>query len=430
MRAKTVILGGGVIGCAIAWKLAKRSDPLAEPVVLLERADLGAGSSGRSGAILRQLYGDPRVALMARDSLREFAGFEGKTARPIGFRRSGLLSIAGPKRPEWVERLREAHARLLGVGIDVRLVGPAEMHALIPGLRIDDGSLGVWEPDAGFVDPQRTVESFAALARTYGAITRLGAEARAIRVANGRVTGVETNGESYEADNVVVCAGPWSRKILSAAGIELPLRALQPGNHFLRLPISYHEGGATGEAGRRPGGVDLEDPLEALSEQISGQGGAEEARIHPVILDLEEMFYARCEPNQHRTRIGHVDHEHDVELQDPDDLVEEVPAAERAWARGAISSRMPVYGREPDVASQAGWYTLTPDMMPVVGALPETAGLYVATGFSGHGFKLAPSVGEGVAQLLQGERVTAFDPELFAPARFRAGALTGTPFGL
>jgi len=428
MRAKTVIVGGGVIGCSIALKIAKRSDPLKEPTVLLERADLGSGGSGRSGAILRQLYGDPRVALMARDSLREFASFEGLTARSIGFRRSGLLSIAGPKRPEWVQQLKDTHARLSEAGIDVRLVGPAEMHQLVPGLRVEEGSIGVWEPDAGFVDPRKTVKSFAALARTYGAITRLGVNADELLVENGRVTGVRSGSETYEADHVVLCAGPWSAKLLKPIGVDLPLRTVRPESHFVRLPTSYHE--TTGGDRVSELGVDLEDPLEALSEQISGHGGVEEARIHPVILDLEEMFYARCEPNEHRTRIGHADHEHDLELADPDDLDEEVSAESRKWARDAIGSRMPGYAKEQDVASEAGWYTLTPDMMPAVGPAPGVEGLFVAVGFSGHGFKLAPSVGEGLAQMLHGERLSAFEAELFDPARFANRACAGSPFGL
>jgi glycine/D-amino acid oxidase-like deaminating enzyme len=431
MRAKTVVIGGGVIGCAVALKVARRSDPLREPVVLLEKSDLGAGSTGRSGAILRQLYSDPRIALMARDSLRAYAGFEGLTARAIGFRRSGLLSIAGQKRPEWVERLRDAHARLVDAGINVHLVGPAEMHSLIPGLRVDDGSVGVWEPDAGFVDPRRTVEAFAALARTYGAITRLGVEVQELRVEAGRVTGVVANGEAIEAEHVIVCAGPWSRRLLATAGWELPLRVVRPENHFLRLPVSYHETMPDAEGVHTLGGVDLEDPLEAISEQISGQGSVEEARIHPVIVDLESSFYARCDPAAHRTRVGRADHDHDRVLDDPDELDEEVGPEAGAWAREALSARMPVYGREPDVASEAAWYTLTPDSMPILGPMPGVEGLYAAVGFSGHGFKLAPSVGEGFAQMLRGETVTAFDEELFAPARFAAGGKrVRSPFGL
>src|SRR5258707_105042 len=96
MKAKIVVVGGGVMGVAIAWHAARRADPLTEPIVLLERRALAAGASGRSGAILRQHYSDRVVAAMARDSLRVYSTLERKTGRSIGFERSGVLTLAGP----------------------------------------------------------------------------------------------------------------------------------------------------------------------------------------------------------------------------------------------------------------------------------------------------------------------------------------------
>ncbi|MEM7309994.1 MAG: FAD-binding oxidoreductase [Planctomycetota bacterium] len=418
MRAKTVVVGGGVMGTSIALRLAERCDPLQEPVVLLERSDLGAGSSGRSGAILRQLYADPGVAMMARDSLRSYARFEGRTARSIGFRRTGVLWVAGPSKPEWIERF-DAHLELLTpLGIDLRRVGRAEMEDLIPGLHVDDGAVGLWEPDAGYVDPRQTVEAFAALARTYGAVTRLGTAVTDIVTEAGRVVGVETTGESFEAECVIVCAGPWSRELLSRAGYELPLKIVRPENHFLGLPHSYREVEGDAEELAAGRGVNLEDPLEAISEELAGAVDTGASRAHPVLLDFERGFYARCEPDQGRTRIGHVDYGEDSVIDDADALSEEVSAETQAWAREVLSERMPVYGREPDVGSLAAWYTLTPDAQPIIGPLQDTEGLFVVTGFSGHGFKLAPSISEGVAQMVAGETISAFKPKLFSPERF------------
>jgi glycine/D-amino acid oxidase-like deaminating enzyme len=424
MRAKTVILGGGVMGAAIAWKLAKRADPLEEPVVLIERKDLGAGSSGRSGAILRQHYADPRLALMARDSLREYAAFEGLTGRPIGFQRSGVLSIAGPGRPEWIERLRDTHVKLARVGIDIQLVGEERMRALVPGMRIAPGSIGLWEPDGGFVDPQLTVEAFAALARSYGAVTRLGLPAHEIRIEQGRVRGVEAGAESFAAEQVIVCTGPWTKRLLAAHGFDLPLCVVRPENHFLSLPPAYRSSGDDGQD------ADLEDPLEALSEEIAGHRVPAATRVHPVLLDMEGMFYARCEPSRSRTRVGRADYTDDQEIEDPDALEETVGPAAKAWSRAVLSERVPAYASEPDAGSLAAWYTLTPDAQALIGPLEACRGLYVATGFSGHGFKLAPSVAEGLAQRIHGEPVTAFDEALFAPGRFAAGSAAGGAFGL
>ena len=108
MKAKVAIVGGGVMGTSIALECARRiEDPLKDPVVLLERDRIGAGSSGRSGAILRTIYSDKPLVAMARESLRTYATFQALTGRPIGFRRSGVLTLVGPDQRDWQARLEE-----------------------------------------------------------------------------------------------------------------------------------------------------------------------------------------------------------------------------------------------------------------------------------------------------------------------------------
>jgi glycine/D-amino acid oxidase-like deaminating enzyme len=91
---------------------------------------------------------------------------------------------------------------------------------------------------------------------------------------------------------------------------------------------------------------------------------------------------------------------------------------------------MPGYTNRPDAGGLAAWYTLTPDAQALIGPVRGVANLWIASGFSGHGFKLAPSIGEGLAQMLHGEPVTAFDPAFFAPERFAGGEDWGGRFGL
>src|SRR6187402_3046653 len=122
IRARAVVVGGGVMGVAIAHHLAQRCDAIDEPVVLLEKTKLAAGSSGRSGAILRQQYSDRVLAAMARDSLRVYAGLERTTGRYIGFVRMGVLTIAGPGQRENQELLRRNTAMQRELGIEVELL--------------------------------------------------------------------------------------------------------------------------------------------------------------------------------------------------------------------------------------------------------------------------------------------------------------------
>jgi len=407
------------MGVACALRCAQRvSDPNREPVVLLERRHLGAGSSGRSGAILRQHYRDALVARMARDSLREYSSFETRTGLSIGFHRCGVLTLAGPAQPEWVERVRENVAMLRELGVETDVVDASRIRALVPGIQVSDGVVAAWEPGSGFVDPVATVESMAKLARSAGAVTRLGVALEEIRTQGGRVVGARTSEGDYETESIVVVAGPWTRRLLAAVGVDLPLKVVRPENHFLAVP----EMGRLEDRPRRGFSIeDLSDTRE-VPRPIHG--------MHPVLIDLEHAFYGRCDPTQARTRVGRVDYEGDEELEDPDTLREEVAEETRAWCRARIAGRIPAYGQRDDAGSIAAWYTLTPDAQAMIGPVPGVEGLYVVSGFSGHGFKLAPSVGAGVTQMLFDDPVTAFDPAFFAPDRFRGSEAWSGRFGL
>jgi glycine/D-amino acid oxidase-like deaminating enzyme len=407
------------MGASIAWQLALRLDPHEEPVVLLEKQELAAGSSGRSGAILRQQYSDRALAAMARDSLRVYAGFERATGRYIGFVRMGVLTIAGPQQRENQELLRRNTAMQRELGIEVELLDAAGMQRVAPGLAVRAGALGAWEPGGGGVDPLRSVEAFAALARENGAATRLGVRVETIALEAGRVRGVETSDGFIAADAVVLATGPWSRALLERIGIRLPLRVVRPEQYFKQML----EGPRSSE---ELGGGDEHEARLAWSRPMLASPG------HPVLLDLEGNFYTRCQPHEGRTRVGRMDYSEDAEIADPDQLDEAVGPAFVEWARERIEERIPAYRGKPDAGTQVGMYTLTPDAQALIGPRREVEGLWIATGFSGHGFKLAPSVGEGVAQMVCNEPVSAFDAQFFDPHRFdgKSGAPWGRAFGL
>ena len=398
MRAELLIVGGGIMGLAAAWRCARRGPG----VVLLERKTFGAGSSGRSGAILRTHYRDRELVRIARDSLAEYAGFEAKTGRSIGFHRSGVVTLAGPGQDEWQARVRANCATMKELGVEVELADAARLRQLLPGAIVREGSLATYEPAAGFVDPAATLAGFAARARKRGAELREGVEVRELRLERGRVTGVRTNAGDVEAEQVLIVAGPWTRNLLARHGVEVPLKVVRPENIYLAVP----------ELASVPG------------KARTLRGG------HPVVIDLELGSYARCEPGEHRTRAGRVDYDVDHVLDDPDTLDEEVGGEMKAWARARLAERWPSYAQRADAGALAAWYTLTPDAQALIGPVRGVEGLWLASGFSGHGFKLAPSIGEGLAQRLHGEPVTAFDPAFFAPERFAGPAEWGGRFGL
>lgn len=434
MRARTVILGGGVMGVSIAWHLARKRDPHHEPVVLLEKSALAAGESGRSGAIVRQFYSDREVAAMARDSLRVFAGFETRTGRSIGWMESGVLTLGHRAKPGQRELIETNVAMMRSLGIDVELVDARRLRELVPGIAVDDGTLGAWEPHAGGVDPNLTVQAFAALAREHGAVTRIGVRGEELLVRDGRIVGVRTSDGVIDCEQVVVATGPWTKPLLARAGVELPLRVVRPEQHFLALPRA--SSGAPSAASTRASRAATH---ESLDEELRARFGLD-ARValhapHPVLLDLALGFYSRCDMLAQRTRVGRMDYHDDFEVLDPDDYEVEVSAPFQHWARTQLAARLPKYAESKDVDSFVALYTLTPDAQAVLGPVEgrdgPIEGLFVASGFSGHGFKLSPSIGEGMAQMLCGEPVSAFDVPFFAPQRLsRTRAARTGAFGL
>lgn len=401
MSARIAIVGGGVMGLSCALHLAQGGLFRPGEVVLYERSQLGAGSSGRSGAILRCHYADRPVAEMARDSLAWYAAFEKHYGSDIGYTRCGVATIAGAAQADWRERVAANTRMLRSIGVQAELVDGRRLRELVPGCSIEDGALACWEAHGSFVDPRATLNALGAAASARGVELRVLEPAARLWLEGGRLRGLEFgSGKSarrVEAARVLIAAGPWSKALFDAAGIELPLSVVRPEQIFVRM---------------------LEPPAGARVP-------------HPVLIDLAAGFYTRCEPGLGRTRASYIDYARDRAVPDPDHLDEVIDAATVRDVRGLLETRLPAYASSPDAGWQAAWYTLTPDAQPLLGALEECPGLHVATGFSGHGFKLAPSVGAGLAQLLTDQPCTAFDAPFFRPRRFDAQAgAAGRAFGL
>lgn len=407
MKAKILIVGGGAMGTCVALHAARRCDPLREPVVLIEKDSLGAGSSGRSAAIVHQSYSQRAMAGMARDAVKVYAGMKANTGRSVGYRNTGVLLLAGSEE-ERIRALEQDVETQLELGIDVRLVRGEEMRGIMPGLEVEDEAVGAWQPDGGFVNPRRTIDAFAALARTAGAATRIGVSDPRVLVEDGRVRGVETSDGLFESPNIVLTTGPWTPSILATLGVELPLRVARTQECFLRMPPPreaeededdpFHHG----EFETRF----LPDPLDSMPV------------AHPVLVDHESRLHARCEPGHGRTRFGKTGFDDEDVVPHPDEIERSVSEGVLEELRARAVARLPQYRDQELLGGHAAWATLTPDGLPIVGQLEQIEGLYVVAGLTGNDFHLAPSIGEGVAQMVVGQPVSAFDPEALRPTRF------------
>src|SRR5262249_51249244 len=235
-----LIVGGGVIGTSIAWSLARRRPGR---IVVLEKSFLGAGSSGKSGAIIRQHYSNRLTATMARQSLRVFEHFEDIVTGPPVFTHTGMVIVVNERDRAGLEANLTLQQEL---GIDVRLVSAQELTEVDPNARLAEDEIAAFESEAGYVEAVQVVASFAEAARRAGVDIREGVEVKAVLTEGHRVAGVDTNEGRYHSRTVILATGPWAAQLAQEAGLRLPVQACRTQVALFRRPPDF---------GRRAGPV-------------------------------------------------------------------------------------------------------------------------------------------------------------------------------
>jgi sarcosine oxidase, subunit beta len=223
--ADVVVIGGGVIGLSTAYHLARAG---VGRVALVEREQLGAGSSGQSAAMLSLQFCRDEVTLaMARRAYARYMAFEEEMGVGIDFHRIGWLYLATAG---CAEALRAQAALLNGQGVATELLAPAEVAYRYPALNVADIALATFGAEDGPFDPHMIVQGYARRARALGVRILEGVGARDVRCSGntvyrrGRVTGVVTDAGVIGTGVVVNAAGPWAGEVARWVGVELPLR--------------------------------------------------------------------------------------------------------------------------------------------------------------------------------------------------------------
>ena len=373
------VVGGGVMGTSIAFHLASRG----ASVVVIERGAVCSGATRHSTAVIRTHYTQPLLVRMAAHGLRVYSAFEDVVGASSGFVRTGMLWGASP-----TDRLMlEANVALgQAEGIDTHVVDSDEV-AEIDARIVADDLVFCWEPQAGCCDPYAVTAAFAAAARRHGADIREGVAAQAVDV-----HGVRTPAGDVPADVVVVAVGPWTPPLLAPHGYELAIAPARAQVGRLRLPS------------------DFGPPPPAL-------GDFSEAQLY--FRPAERGFL----------EVGSLDPRHADEPVDPDAVVEGAEPETLAQYHHHLARRLRGAERGVWRGAWSGIYDVTPDWEPVIGRVPGADGLYVAAGFSGHGFKLAPAVGLALAELILDGAAETFDLSLLEPDRFERGDLVAARYG-
>ena len=371
--AEAVIVGGGVMGCSILYNLALRG---VTNTVLLERDVLGSGSTGRSQAILRMHYSNEVTTRMAWESLRVYRGFDEIVGGSSGYTRTGyLLAVDGADG----DALGENVAMQKSVGVNTEAISAGEVLEIAPMCAAFENEVFAFEPDSGYADPYSVTTAYARRAREMGARVLTSATVTDIEVSGGRVVAVTTPEDRTETSVAVICAGPWSRRLLKGLGVEVPLETVRHQVVTLRRPET-------------------------------------EVPQHPVIGDVVNDLSARPEIGN-LTLIG----VGEDEIAGPEDYNQGVDLHMAEDAMRRIIVRIPGMRESLYRGGWSGLFTITPDWHPILGKVPGLDGLYCAVGFSGHGFKLAPMVGVVMAEEIVDGEASTIDVSMLDFQRFEQG---------
>jgi sarcosine oxidase subunit beta len=370
-RADVVIIGGGIMGLAIAWNLARMGQ---ERIVVVEGDYLTSGASGRNGGGVRaQWSSETNVRLMKR-SIALCAEFATRMRINVWFRRGGYLFLARTdaraKELEKAAELQREH------GLPTRIIDPAEAKEIVPELDVSSFVAASWNPDDGVVFPWPFVWGYARDAAKLGVDIHTHTRVTDLVTEGSRVCGVVTARGTIRAERVICCAGAWSPEITRMVGVELPSK---PHRHEICST----------------------EPLKPF--------------LRPLVGDLSDGLY--FSQSARGEIVGGISNE-----QVPDGIDHSSSARFLGLYARALSRAMPILADVKILRQWAGCYDLTPDGNPLVGELDEAPGLFLASGFMGHGFMIAPVMGELYARhLLLGE-----EQELFARwnvRRYREGKL-------
>jgi sarcosine oxidase subunit beta len=367
-----VVIGAGAVGCSVAYNLASGG---MKKVVVLDRGNIGEGSTGRCAGGVRQQFSTEVNVRLGMLSVQILKGFEERLGRSADFRQIGYLFVASDEEAMADLRGNLEVQRRAGL-MDSREVGVEEIAAMVPGLRVDDLRGGSFCPSDGIAGPSEMTQGYAHGARQLGVQILEGVEVVGLSIHAGQCR-VRTDRGEIRAGRVVCCAGAWSRAIGEMAGIAVPV-----------APYRRH--------------IFVTKPFGAITRQT------------PMTVDYRTTFYFHpegdglllgmtdpAEPESFRT---------DVDWDFLDHLVEHA------------TQRFPALEDAEIMTGWAGLYEVTPDNQAIVGESADAPGLWLCCGFSGHGFMQAPAVGQICAEAITGDEPVV-DISSLRPGRFAEGAL-------
>ena len=370
--ARTIVIGGGIIGASVAYHLAR----VGEQVLLLEReAFFGAESTAKCAGGIRAQFTTPVNIALSLRSIAAFERFEQEVGYPADFRQVGYLFLATDD--QHVAACHERARFQRDLGVPVQWLDRDAIRARCPELELGDVQGGNFCALDGIGDPHGVLNGYIRAARDLGVTIETETPVLGFLLEDGRVVGVETSRGERRGERVVIASGAWSGRLAATLGVEVPIE-----------PV------------RRQ--IATTAPMPWISMDW------------PMMVDLGTGLYMH--PESGGMLLGMAN------WKEPPGFVTQVDEAFTSEIVMAGMERLPRLDEASIASSWAGLYEVTPDHHPILDRLPGHPDVWLAAGFSGHGFMHAPACGEVMAQLVRGEQ-PVLDVSSLGLARFEAQSL-------
>jgi len=374
-KADLVIIGGGVVGCSVAYNLAKLG---AKNIILLEKNTLASGSTGRCGAGIRQQFGTKMNCILARESIKIFENLSQELEYDIELNQGGYLILAYTEKE--VNQFKKNVALEQSLNIKARFITVEEAKEIVPPLNTEGILAATFCPTDGHANPFKTNFAYAEAAERLGVKIYTFTEVKEIETENHKIVAVNTDKGKLLTPMVVNAAGGYSGIIGKMVGVDIPVYS-QRHQILITEPI---------------------DPL-----------------FRPMLMSFSRNFYGQQTPHG-SIIMGFGDPN---ERKDGDIGSSWQFAQEMAQKMTAV---LPLLKEVSMVRQWAGLYNMSPDAQPILGEHPQIEGFYMALGFSGHGFMLAPITSKLIAELIL-KRKTSLPIDKLDIGRFERGELIIEP---
>jgi glycine/D-amino acid oxidase-like deaminating enzyme len=418
-RADVVIIGAGIIGICTALELTERG----LSVVVVEKGEVAAEQSSRNWGWCRQMGRDAREIPLIKESLQLWGTMNARVGAETGYRRSGILYLEENERQrasheKWVREIAVPH------GLDTRLIGADQVAQMAPGASRKYLG-GMYTAGDGRAEPFIAVPAMAHALQRLGGQVFTNCAARGLETTAGSVSAVVTERGVIRCSQVVLAGGNWSRRFLHNVGISFPQLSVV-GSVMRTAPLDVGiatiiAGGKFTARKRLDGGFTVTHNYYSTADIMP-----DSFRLLREFLPVFKLDWRNI-----RLRLGKrfieeakLARRWTLDQVSPFEQVRILDAEPVSWildeAAADLKKAFPAFATMQIAEKWGGVIDVTPDAVPVISSVATRSGLFLASGFSGHGFGLGPGAGKLMAQIVVGEK-PCVDPAPFRFDRFGEG---------